>query len=55
MGSGLTYRKVSVEVVLPVKERLPVDGTVKSQTCHHCSLHTSSVQHLRRKRKGTFI
>lgn len=54
MGSGLTYRKVSVEVVLPVKERLPVDGTVKSQTCHHCSLHTSSVQHLKRKKKGTW-
>lgn len=41
-----THREVSVEVVFPVKKRLPVYGTVESQSRHHRCLDTPFVKHL---------
>lgn len=44
-----THRKVSIEVVLPVKERRLVYGAVQRQSRHDCCLHASSVENLRRR------
>lgn len=41
-----THRKVSVEIVFPVKIRLLIYGAVESQSSHHCSFNASPVQHL---------
>lgn len=45
-GAKKTHREVSVEVVFPVEKRLPVYGTVESQSRHHRCLDTPFVQHL---------
>lgn len=52
-GSGKTHREISIEVVFPVKKWLPVYGAVERQSCHHCCLHTSSVEDLGKHRDIT--
>lgn len=49
-----THRHVCIKVVLPVEQWLPVDGTVESKACQYSSLHTSSIQHLRKRSSKTF-
>ena len=41
-----THREVCIEVVLPVKQGLPVDVTVQGQAGHHGRFHTPPVEDL---------